>query len=413
MRLVTGTLLALAHLNLINAQTNLTADAFYTVPSNISKYDLGEIIGNNRTVNTAINSTKLKQAYQIHYRTNSKGDVPDATVATVFVPVKPNKPPKILSYQAPEDGTVIECATSYALLKNTTSNNQGIQDLANKVIGYALSRGYYVVVPDAEGSKSAWLVGATEGQATLDAINATIRGLKLDSNTAVALFGYSGGAHATIWASSLAANYAKNLNIVGASYGGTPVDLRQAFYKLNGGFFSLLAGGALFGLANGIPDLRSYFVQEFNAWGQSDDKKFHEPGFCISKFFYAGIIMNYLDRFKVHILAPGTNASTIIDNESLLSDVSSLKIPVPKFPRLQYHSRQDEVLPFDPAQEYVWQQCNTTKITKVKVPLAFKAYPTGSHINTGNNFTYQLDFLRDALEGNLTAINCGQPYRSG
>ncbi|KAF1819272.1 LIP-domain-containing protein [Dissoconium aciculare CBS 342.82] len=392
---------------LINAQTNPTADQFYVVPDDVSKYNLGEIIGNNRTVDTVIDPSNLKRAYQILYRTNSKGNIPDATVATVFVPAKPKKPAKLFSYQAPEDATVLDCATSYALLKDTSSNNSGLQPLAKQVIEYALSRGYYVVAPDAEGSQSAWLVGATEGQACLDAINATIRGLQLPAKTPVALFGYSGGAHTTVWASSLAAKYAPNLNIVGASYGGTPIDLRACFYKLNATPLALIAGGALFGLANGIPALRSYLVSEFNDIGRSDDKKFHDPGFCISKFIYAGFLSNdYLKDFNDPILARGTPASTIVDDESLLSNVSSKTIPVPKFPRLQYHSREDNVIPFDPAQAYVSQQCNTT----TNLRLAFAAYPAGDHITTGNNVTYPLAFLRDALEGNLTTITCGQPY---
>jgi hypothetical protein len=409
MRLTIGTLLALAQLTLVNALTVPTSDKFYDVPSDISKYKLGDLVGEtkNRTVQTIIDTTDLKQAYQIFYRTASKGNISDATVATVFVPAKPRKPAKIFSYQAPEDATVLDCATSYALLKDTTSNNQAIQTLATNVINYALSKGYYVVVPDAEGSQSAWLVGETEGQACLDAIRATIKWLNLPTATPVALFGYSGGARTTVWASSLAATYASALNIVGASYGGTPVDLRAAYELLNGSFAALIAGGALFGLANGIPDLARYFNSTFNDFGRSDYKKFHQPGFCISHEILQGVYMNYTQRFTTDIFAPGTNASVIIDNESLLSNVSSLKIPVPKFPRLQYHSKQDEIIPFYPAQAYVTQQCKTTTSN---LPLAFKAYPTGDHVSTGNNITYPLAFLRDALEGNLTKITCGDAY---
>jgi hypothetical protein len=407
MQITMKLLFALMPLAMVSAQTDTpTNDPFYSVPANIASYTAGTVILNRvRPVNTTIDSPRLQAAYQIFYRTNVTGDVADGTVATVFVPTNPKTPAKIFSYQAAEDATNLDCATSYALVDGSSSKNTAIQKLSQQVISNALSKGYYVVASDAEGSKSAWLAGVTEGRACLDAIRATIKQWKLPTNTSVALFGYSGGAHTTVWASSLAASYAPKLNIVGASYGGTPVDLRAAIQYLNGGFYSLLSLAGLFGLANAYPTLNDYFVSVFNGNGRSDDAHFNTPGYCTSDKLATGIYINYLKfDFTEDILAPGTVASEIIDDESLLSTSSTLAIPVPKFPRYQYHSRKDDVVPFAPAQQYVDEQC------KRGANLAFKAYASGNHVDTGFNTTEALMFTTAALEGKLTKIVCGQSY---
>lgn len=62
----------------------------------------------------------------------------------------------------------------------------------------------------------------------LDGIRAILRHRKTIPNPAgneVIITGYSGGGHGASWAVQLANEYAPELNIIGAAYGGTPVDL--------------------------------------------------------------------------------------------------------------------------------------------------------------------------------------------
>lgn len=43
--------------------------------------------------------------------------------------------------------------------------------------------------------------------------------------------------------------------------------------------------------------------------------------------------------------------------ESLLQNVSPLKVPVPKMPRLEWHGESDVTVPYAAEKEYVGQQC--------------------------------------------------------
>lgn len=113
---------------------------------------------------------------------------------------------------------------------------------------------------DFEGPKSAWLTGKLEGQSILDGIRAATSELCLPvQNTKTTLYGYSGGAHGSVWASTLASKYAPDLNIAGAAFGGTPIDLLANYQALNKGPTAVLAGLALLGLSNGYPELNSTF----------------------------------------------------------------------------------------------------------------------------------------------------------
>lgn len=47
----------------------------------------------------------------------------------------------------------------------------------------------------------------------------------------------------------------------------------------------------------------------------------------------------------------------ILGKETLLQNVTTVGVNVPKFPRLMWHSVGDEIVPFPPAQQYVEQQC--------------------------------------------------------
>jgi hypothetical protein len=400
------TILALASAAVVTSQTiPPSSDPFYAVPADIATYGPGTVVANRiRPVDTNVMSFAPKQAYQIFYRTNRTGSIADGTVATVFVPTKPKAPAKIFVYSSAEDSTNLECATSWAFVDQSNSTNAAIVKVeASSAVSDALNRGYYVVAPDALGSKSSWLAGQTEGWATLDAVRATIKQWNLPSNTAVALYGYSGGAHTTVWASSVAASYAPRLNIVGAAYGGTPVDLRAAVALINKSPNAWLAGAGVFGLANAYPTLNRYFESQYTALGKANATLYRTPGYCAGNSKNPGA--DYLRMFKTDVLAPGTVLSTIIDNESLLSTSSKLPIAVPRFPRYQFHGQLDDVVPFAPAQQYVNEQCAKA------ANIAFEVVPIANHVGAALvNFGRAKNFAFDALDGTLASITCGKPY---
>jgi hypothetical protein len=99
----------------------------------------------------------------------------DATVTTVISPKTPTKgPPKIVAIASPEDSPATDCALSWALYPGSASRETvGGTDLSATIAQGALFNGYYVTLPDQEGSKAGWLAYA-EGFAVLDSIRAII-----------------------------------------------------------------------------------------------------------------------------------------------------------------------------------------------------------------------------------------------
>ncbi|PQM44098.1 putative inactive lipase [Mycobacterium talmoniae] len=85
------------------------------------------------------------------------------------------------------------------------------------------------------------------------AVNADRLGLAADAP--VGLWGYSGGGLATGWAAEVAADYAPDLNVVGAVLGSPVGDLGHTFRRLNGSFFSGLPAMMVAALAHVYPDL--------------------------------------------------------------------------------------------------------------------------------------------------------------
>lgn len=73
-----------------------SVDPFYDPPYGYQRTKNGGVL-KNRTVSTAFD--QLSKAYQVLYKTTQADqDKPDATVATLFVPLKPVSPPRIMLY---------------------------------------------------------------------------------------------------------------------------------------------------------------------------------------------------------------------------------------------------------------------------------------------------------------------------
>ncbi|MCB9389370.1 MAG: hypothetical protein H6512_07280 [Acidimicrobiia bacterium] len=91
----------------------------------------------------------------------------------------------------------------------------------------ALRRGWTVLTVDWTGPQSSFADLESSGRLILDAISAAIdfEPAGLSSETPVALWGYSGGALATLFAAELQPSYAPNLKIVCAAAGGGGVDV--------------------------------------------------------------------------------------------------------------------------------------------------------------------------------------------
>ncbi|WP_083529654.1 lipase family protein [Rhodococcoides corynebacterioides] len=117
------------------------------------------------------------------------------------------------------------------------------------VVPLWLQRGYAVLIVDHEGPRMAYAEGTMAGHAVLDGL----RGLpSLDAtyrDSPAVMYGYSGGAIATVWAAQLQPSYAPELPLIGAIAGGTPTNVGLLRETMNGTIASGLFGAAVIGLA--------------------------------------------------------------------------------------------------------------------------------------------------------------------
>lgn len=379
-------------------------DPFYTTPSNIGTFAKGQVI-QSRKVPTDIGNANNAASFQLQYRTTNTQNEAVADVATVWIPAKPASPPKIFSYQVYEDATALDCAPSYSYLTGFDQPNKATAVLDTPIIiGWALQQGYYVVSSDHEGFKAAFIAGYEEGMAILDGIRALKNYQNLPSDSKVALEGYSGGAHATVWATSLAESYAPELNIVGASHGGTPVSAKDTFTFLNGGPFAGFALAGVSGLSLAHPDMESFIEARLNAKGQQTLKQIRGRGFCLPQVVLTYPFLNVFSLVNDTNLLNEAPIAGILKQETVVQAEASYTVSVPKFPRFIWHAIPDEIVPYQPAATYVKEQCSKG------ANINFSPYPIAEHL-TAEIFGLvpSLWFIKQAFDGTTPKVICGTP----
>jgi hypothetical protein len=172
------------------------SDPFYTQPSPMPSVPAGTILRERPSSVTALGIPTNIRAYEIAYASTDGSGGPVMDVGTILVPNGVSGPRPLLSYQVAEDAVTENCAPSYTLQSGT--------EIEAVLMAAALQQGWDVVVPDYEGLQSEYTGGRQSGQAVLDGIRAAESfapaGLS-GSATPVGMWGYSGGALASAWAS--------------------------------------------------------------------------------------------------------------------------------------------------------------------------------------------------------------------
>ena len=159
-------------------------------------------------------------ATQLLYRsTNLHGDA-EVAVTTVLVPERGDGVCPVLSYQCAIDAMASRCFPSFALRRGAKPVGAFVQSEFLLVCA-ALAEGWAVSVPDHEGCHGMWGSPYEPGYRILDGVRAALQceRLGLSPSAPVGLWGYSGGGFASAWAAELAADYAPELNVVGAVLG--------------------------------------------------------------------------------------------------------------------------------------------------------------------------------------------------
>lgn len=138
-------------------------DPFYRAPANLSLYSNGDIIREREITNDVtpgIDTPAIAQAYQLLYKTETTLGAPDATVTTVYKPKKlAAGTPKILSVALFVDSALYDCSNSWGMIKSTNSSQTIASFIQFPIINAALNKGYYITLPDFQGTQAAFIAG--------------------------------------------------------------------------------------------------------------------------------------------------------------------------------------------------------------------------------------------------------------
>lgn len=198
------------------------------------------------------------RATQLLYRTTNRHGAPEACVTTVLVPAghSPDHVRHVVSYQCAIDAVTSRCFPSFALRRRSRAVGS-LSQFEYLLMAAAVAEGWVVSVPDHEGPEGMWGTPHEPGYRVLDGLRATLSferfGLAADSK--VGLWGYSGGGLASAWAAEVHADYAPELNLVGAVLGSPVGNLGNTFLRLNGSKFAGLPALVISALAKTYPGL--------------------------------------------------------------------------------------------------------------------------------------------------------------
>jgi hypothetical protein len=294
--------------------------------------------------------------YNILYRTTDSQYKATWAVTTLYIPklganstaARAFNQSALISYQAPYDSADVDSSPSY------TAYSSGGTDLFNLALGL----GVFINVPDYEGPLASFTAGVISGHATLDSIRAVLSlGLGLDTNSSrVALWGYSGGALASEWASELAVQYAPDLQetVVGAAIGGITPNITAVVESVSGKDAAGLAPSGILGITSQYPEVKEYVISKLKTDGPQN-----KTGFLAAENFtveQAGVAydgVNIYDFFE--------------DGMDLFRDPKVLKVinrdgimgyhGVPQWPIFAYQAVNDEISPIANTDKLIERYC--------------------------------------------------------
>lgn len=389
-------------------------DEFYNTPDNLDDYTEGEII-RYRTVPLMVRSVyypiNIKNAWQFLIRSENSVGNATAVVTTVFEPYDAD-PSKLLSYQFAEDSASANCAPSYSVLFGAKMDTI-IAQLEMVLVSTGLSRGWYVVSPDYEGTQGAFTAGRQAGKATLDSIRAVLTSQNttgINPDAKVAMWGYSGGTIASGWAAQLQPVYAPELkdNLIGVAVGGWVTNITLTAQATEGTIYAGLVPNAVTGLMQEYPHLRPIIMNAIRpdrrAWfEEAADKCLIESVFTFAFHHFFSGSDRYVPEGWSIFNKPEVKA--IIDQNTLALDEDE---GVPEIPMFVFHGTEDEIVPFPGAQRAYENYCDWGIDS-----LEFAVSNTTGHIlEVVEGSGAAIKWLEDRFNGKPTVQGCKRTVRS-
>lgn len=341
------------------------ADSFYAEPADLPA-EPGTILKSRAITYQPLGVERANAAWQLQYVTRGADGQPRAAVATIVQPLTEYQrdPPVLLAFQHAYDSLGAVCTPSHT----ATGGTDNVINMAESLefLPSALTRGWTLVIPDYEGPDHAFGAGPLAGRATLDAVRAALQfePLALPADTPVGLWGYSGGGYATAWAAALKADYAPEIDIVGAAIGGALVDPLAVVRSNEGGdnfnfFFTLVMG-----LARDYPALLS--ADQLTAAGATAVEALKNA--CV------GVPADgvELDGEKVADYVAAADPYALSAFQSVGDQVNLLlSASAPTAPLYVYHEIDDDLVPIDDVDTLVEQWC------EAGTPLAYHRSDVG------------------------------------
>jgi hypothetical protein len=389
--------LALAPASARAAPASPTVDPFYVAPPSLASAGPGAIL-RSRKVDVTLGPAPLTgvnySAYQLLYRSNDATGQAIANVTTIIVPdgAAPAGGRQLLSVNDAEDSVDPNCAPSYQL--QTGEQQNGNLEAETSLAANQLALGRDLVIPDAEGPKSEYIVTGMEGHATLDSIRAAERfpaAQLAGAGTAVGLIGYSGGGHVTAAANELAPAYAPELNIVGVAGGGVPVGNRETFAYLDGSVGTGVLMATSIALDHAFPQMNLFAY--LNAKGKAFAQQVSTG--CATSVF-AAPYAHYDDWTTVPDAVDLPQVAEVIAT-------NSLGHAAPTAPTFYYNAINDELITIKALDKLVAYYCaNGSRIDYFRDPAGFE------HIQgVADFFPLALNYLTGRFNGDAVPNTCG------
>jgi hypothetical protein len=363
------------------------SDPFYAQPNPFPNVPNGTILASRSVTYEPDSVAQPNAAWELKFASRDVNGNPIAAVEAVAKPLTaPNGAPNVLVENFAEDGLGPQCAPSHDVTGgNTDTDETGVPDIGS-------SLGWTVIYPDFEGPSSEYAAGRLEGQIVLDSIRAAeqFAPLGLNAQTKVGINGYSGGAIAASWASSLEKSYAPGLTIVGVTSGGTPANIAGIVNNIdtnmvsNQLFFDLIFTAAV-GINRAYPQfltpiLNSEGVATATAvesgCGGKDTTGSGSPTGTFADYTVGNILT-----------APGFVAGSALD---MLAQPNE----TPVANELVYHSITDELIPIAGADAMVQAWC------AAGANIGYYRATSGDHVTTElANEQYVIAFLTSKFSG--------------
>lgn len=339
-------------------------DDFYSAPLNLEDYSEGDII-RHRSAPLMIRSIyypiNVKNAWQFLVRSTDSVGNATAVVTTVLEPYDAD-PTKLLSYQFAEDSPSANCAPSYSILFGAKMDTI-VAQLEMVLLSTGLSRGWYVVAPDYEGTQGAFTAGRQSGHATLDSIRAALNTQNttgIDPDAKVAMWGYSGGTIASGWAAQLQPKYAPELkdSLIGVAVGGLVTNITLTAEATDGGIFAGLIPNAMNGIIQEFPELRSVLLDTMT---ESKQSMFEEAAdLCLATSVLKYAFHDFFGGSNPYVKQGWSFFNR--DDVKLVVDLNTLALTeddgVPDIPLFVFHGTEDEIVPFSGAQRAYENYCD-------------------------------------------------------